>query len=102
VWAGFIVGFDHDSEDVFENQRDFVEAAQLSLVMVGMLSAIPRTPLYARLEKEGRLDLTDPPPHGTNVVPLKMNQERLSRGYARLMADLYEPEGFLPASTSCG
>jgi radical SAM superfamily enzyme YgiQ (UPF0313 family) len=94
VWAGFIVGFDNDSEDVFENQLEFVEATQLSVVMVGMLSAIPKTPLYARLEKEGRLDLTDPPPHGTNVIPLKMNRKRLSRGYARLMADLYEPKAF--------
>jgi radical SAM superfamily enzyme YgiQ (UPF0313 family) len=94
VWAGFIVGFDNDSEDVFENQLEFVEATQLSVVMVGMLSAIPKTPLYARLEKEGRLDSTDPPLHGTNVIPLKMNQKRLSSGYARLMADLYEPRAF--------
>jgi radical SAM superfamily enzyme YgiQ (UPF0313 family) len=94
VWAGFIVGFDNDSEDVFENQREFVEAAQLSVVMVGMLSAIPKTPLYARLEKEGRLDLTDPPLHGTNVIPLKMNRKGLSSGYAQLMADLYEPKAF--------
>jgi hypothetical protein len=94
VWAGFIVGFDNDSEDVFENQLEFVEATQLSVVMVGMLSAIPKTPLYARLEKEGRLDLTDPPLHGTNVIPLRMNPEHLSSGYSRLMADLYEPRGF--------
>ena len=52
VWAGFIVGFDNDSEDVFENQLEFVEAAQLSVVMVGMLSAIPKTPLYARLRRK--------------------------------------------------
>jgi radical SAM superfamily enzyme YgiQ (UPF0313 family) len=94
VWAGMIVGFDSDAEDVFENQLAFVEAAQISVVMVGMLSAIPKTPLYARLEKESRLDLTDPPLHGTNVIPLNMNQKSLSGGYARLMADLYEPKAF--------
>jgi radical SAM superfamily enzyme YgiQ (UPF0313 family) len=94
VWAGMIVGFDSDAEDVFENQLAFVEAAQISVVMVGMLSAIPKTPLYARLEKDGRLDLTDPPLHGTNVIPLKMNQKSLSSGYAGLMAKLYEPEAF--------
>ena len=27
--------------------------------MIGMLAAIPKTPLYARLEREGRLDLAD-------------------------------------------
>ena len=94
VWAGMIVGFDSDAEDVFENQLEFVEDAQISVVMVGMLSAIPKTPLYVRLEKERRLDLTDPPLNGTNVIPLKMNQKSLSSGYARLMADLYEPEAF--------
>jgi hypothetical protein len=94
VWAGMIVGFDSDAEDVFENQFAFIEAAQISVVMVGMLSAIPKTPLYARLEKDGRLDLTDPPLHGTNVIPLKMNRESLSSGYAGLMAKLYEPEAF--------
>jgi radical SAM superfamily enzyme YgiQ (UPF0313 family) len=94
VWAGMIVGFDSDAEDVFDNQLAFVEAAQISVVMVGMLSAIPKTPLYARLEKERRLDLTDPPLHGTNVIPLKMNQRSLSSGYARLMMDLYEPKAF--------
>jgi radical SAM superfamily enzyme YgiQ (UPF0313 family) len=94
VWAGMIVGFDSDGDDVFENQLAFIEAAQISVVMVGMLSAIPKTPLYARLEKDGRLDLTDPPLHGTNVIPLKMNRESLSSGYAGLMAKLYEPEAF--------
>jgi radical SAM superfamily enzyme YgiQ (UPF0313 family) len=94
VWAGFIVGFDNDSEDVFKNQLAFVEAAEISVVMVGMLSAIPKTPLYARLEKEKRLDPTDPPLYGTNVIPLKMSPKSLSGGYARLMMDLYEPEAF--------
>jgi radical SAM superfamily enzyme YgiQ (UPF0313 family) len=94
VWAGMIVGFDSDADDVFENQLAFIEAAQISVVMVGMLSAIPKTPLYARLEKHGRLDLTDPPLHGTNVIPLKMSQESLSSGYAGLMAKLYAPEAF--------
>ncbi len=94
VWAGMIVGFDSDAEDVFENQLAFVEAAQISVVMVGMLSAIPKTPLYARLEKERRLDLADPLLHGTNVIPLQMNQKSLSSGYARLVADLYEPHAF--------
>jgi hypothetical protein len=44
--------------------------------------------------EETRLDLTDPPSNGTNVIPLKINQKSLSSGYARLMADLYEPKAF--------
>ena len=37
--------------------------------MSGMLSAIPKTPLYDRLASEGRLYLADRPEFGTNVIP---------------------------------
>jgi radical SAM superfamily enzyme YgiQ (UPF0313 family) len=94
VWAGMIVGFDNDAVGVFESQRRFIEATRISVVMVGMLSAIPKTPLHARLAKEGRLDPSDSPAHGTNVLPLQMSRETLRWGYARLMADLYEPKSF--------
>ena len=94
VWAGMIVGFDSDTEGVFESQRRFIAGSRISLVMVGMLSAIPRTPLHARLAREGRLDTSDSPDHGTNVLPLQMNREALSRGYVRLMTDLYDPTAF--------
>jgi radical SAM superfamily enzyme YgiQ (UPF0313 family) len=94
VWAGMIVGFDNDTAEVFENHRRFIECSCISVVMVGMLSAIPKTPLHARLAKEGRLDPRDNPDYGTNVLPLQMSRETLSRGYARLMADLYEPISF--------
>jgi radical SAM superfamily enzyme YgiQ (UPF0313 family) len=94
VWAGMIVGFDNDTEEVFETQRRFIEGARISMVMTGMLSAIPKTPLYARLAKEGRLDSLDQPRYGTNVLPLQMSRETLSQGYTRLMKDLYEPKAF--------
>jgi radical SAM superfamily enzyme YgiQ (UPF0313 family) len=94
VWAGMIVGFDNDTEEVFEAQRRFIEGARISMVMAGMLSAIPKTPLYARLANEGRLDPLDQPKYGTNVLPLQMSRETLSQGYTRLMKDLYEPKAF--------
>jgi radical SAM superfamily enzyme YgiQ (UPF0313 family) len=94
VWAGMIVGFDNDTEAVFDSQRRFVESARISIAMVGMLSAIPKTPLHARLAAAGRLDPDENPRHGTNVLPLQMSREALCRGYARLMAELYEPGGF--------
>jgi radical SAM superfamily enzyme YgiQ (UPF0313 family) len=94
VWAGMIVGFDNDTEEVFETQRRFIEGARISMVMAGMLTAVPKTPLYARLAKEGRLDSLDRPKYGTNVLPLQMSRETLSQGYTRLMKDLYEPKAF--------
>ena len=94
VWAGMIVGFDNDDETIFDAQYRFLESARINTAMLGMLSAIPSTPLYARLASEGRLDLSDNPSFGTNVVPLRMSREALSRGYVQLMADLYHPRAF--------
>jgi radical SAM superfamily enzyme YgiQ (UPF0313 family) len=94
VWGGMIVGFDSDDESVFEAQRNFIAAARVSTAMIGMLSAIPKTPLHARLAAAGRLDPDDEPAYGTNVVPLRMSRQALSQGYVRLMADLYRPEAY--------
>jgi radical SAM superfamily enzyme YgiQ (UPF0313 family) len=94
VWAGMIVGFDNDDETIFEAQHKFLDSARINTAMVGMLSAIPSTPLYARLSSEGRLDPAENPVFGTNVVPLRMSREALSNGYVQLMADLYHPQAF--------
>lgn len=94
VWAGMILGFDSDDETVFEAHRAFISSARISTAMVGMLSAIPTTPLYARLASAGRLDSAENPAFGTNVVPLQMTREVLSDGYVRLMAELYDARAF--------
>lgn len=94
VFAGMIVGFDNDDETVFEAHRQFIDSARINLANVGMLSAIPSTPLHARLAAADRLDLADHPSHGTNVVPLQMTREALSTGYVQLMARLYEPQAY--------
>jgi Domain of unknown function (DUF4070) len=59
-----------------------------------MLFAIPKTPLYARLVKEGRLDPDDAPEYGTNVIPIRLSREALQRGYMALMRSLNEPEAY--------
>ncbi|HET7850912.1 MAG TPA: B12-binding domain-containing radical SAM protein [Pseudolabrys sp.] len=90
VWAGMILGFDNDSEASFDSHRRFLGEARISTAMVGMLSALPKTPLYARLSAAGRLDSADEPAQGTNVIPLKMTRDELSGGYVRLMSTLYD------------
>lgn len=90
VWAGMILGFDNDSESSFDAHRHFLHEARISTAMVGMLSALPKTPLYARLAAAGRLDSADEPAQGTNVIPLKMTRDELSVGYVGLMSTLYD------------
>jgi radical SAM superfamily enzyme YgiQ (UPF0313 family) len=92
ISAGFIVGFDNDDESIFEDQYRFIQDNGIVLAMVGMLTAIPKTPLYERLEQEGRLRLHD---FNCNFVPKLMTPERLQSGYWELLRRLYAPESFL-------
>ncbi len=94
VWCGMIVGFDSDDASIFDRQYEFLVSARVTQSSVGMLHAIPKTPLHARLEREGRLDLSDSPECGTNVIPKNMSREQLRDGYIRVMNDLVEPESF--------
>jgi radical SAM superfamily enzyme YgiQ (UPF0313 family) len=94
VWCGMILGFDHDDASVFEAQREFLRRARIGHAMVGMLCAIPKTPLHARLAREGRLDPADAPEFGTNVIPLRLSREELRAGYLRILNELYEPTAF--------
>lgn len=96
VYAGMIVGFDNDDETVFDRQYEFLAQSRIIGAMAGMLSAIPKTPLYARLEAAGRLDnaAADDPKLATNVIPLKMSRETLRDGWLDLMDRLYDAENY--------
>ena len=103
VYAGMIVGFDSDDETVFDRQVEFLHQARIVGAMAGMLSAIPKTPLYDRLEAEGRLDnaAADDPDIATNIIPLLMTRETLRDGWLDLMDRLYHPEATSSGSTPC-
>lgn len=94
VTCGLIVGFDSDTPEIFEIQRSFIKKSGILHAMVGQLAAIPKTPLYERLQREGRLDENDPPAYGTNVIPLNMSREQLSSGFVELLQDIFEPEAY--------
>jgi radical SAM superfamily enzyme YgiQ (UPF0313 family) len=95
VNAGFIVGFDSDDKAIFEDQFRFIQDNGITLAMVGMLQAIPRTPLYDRLKREGRLVEEDP---SCNIVPKQMTRDELRQGYWDLVTRLYTPEAYLDRS----
>jgi radical SAM superfamily enzyme YgiQ (UPF0313 family) len=90
--AGFIVGFDSDDKGIFDDQFKFIQENGITLAMVGMLQAIPRTPLYDRLKKDGRLVEEDP---SCNFVPQQMTRDELREGYWDLVKRLYTPEAYL-------
>ncbi|HEX2890411.1 B12-binding domain-containing radical SAM protein [Vineibacter terrae] len=94
VWCGMILGFDNDDPTIFDVQPAFIRDARIVNAMVGMLHAIPKTPLHERLRREGRLDPDDFPDAGTNVVPLKIGRQELRDGYLHVMEALYETEAY--------
>jgi radical SAM superfamily enzyme YgiQ (UPF0313 family) len=96
VMGGFIVGFDHDTPDIFERQFEFIQNAGVVTAMVGLLQAVPRSRLYQRLAREGRLlseSLGDNTRAALNFEP-KLDKEFLVANYRKLMNRLYEPSAY--------
>jgi radical SAM superfamily enzyme YgiQ (UPF0313 family) len=95
VIAGMIVGFDNDDVGIFQDTFDFLQDAGIPFTTAGVLFAIEHTPLFERLEREGRLlsyDLSTVQVHGSadlNFVPKQMTPEELLRGYKWMIRSLY-------------
>ncbi|HEY2446692.1 MAG TPA: radical SAM protein [Rhizomicrobium sp.] len=94
VLAGFIIGFDHDTPDCFEQQYRFITDAGIQSAMIGLLTAMPKTPLYERLKRESRLrtleDVNENTRPATNVLPLLMSYDVMVDGYMALYRRLLE------------
>jgi radical SAM superfamily enzyme YgiQ (UPF0313 family) len=103
VMAGFIVGFDSDPEDIFERQINFIRESAIPLAMVGLLTALPDTQLWRRLEKEGRL-LEESSGNNTdcslNFIP-KMDEARLVEGYKTILRNIYSSREYYKRALDC-
>ena len=89
-----MLGFDTDKPDIFARQLELVEEAHIVHSSVGMVTAIPKTPLHARLAKANRLDLADRTEYGTNIIPVGMGREELRDGYLEVLRELYSAKNF--------
>jgi radical SAM superfamily enzyme YgiQ (UPF0313 family) len=93
VAAGFILGADGDTEDSFDAHIEFIQTAGITMAMEGLLMVLKDTPLYKRLEHEGRLQGEST---GNNVstalnfVP-HIDRDVLITGYKRVLSTLYDP-----------
>ena len=52
--AGFIVGFDTESDGVAAAMTRTIEDTDIPIAMIGLLTVLPNTQLHRRIEKEGR------------------------------------------------
>jgi radical SAM superfamily enzyme YgiQ (UPF0313 family) len=55
VYGTFIFGYDHDTPESFGQTVEFAKEQALYIAAFNHLTPFPGTPLYARLQKEGRL-----------------------------------------------
>jgi radical SAM superfamily enzyme YgiQ (UPF0313 family) len=84
ILAGFIFGLDHDDEGVFERTLRFCERNRIELPSFFLLTPLPGTALFQRMESEGRLLHKDWGQYnGATVVfkPKLMTEETLQRGF---------------------
>ncbi len=104
--TSFIFGMDNDTPGVAERTLQQIRTWPPGLPVFGLLTPLPATPLYERLEKEGRLTRPkhwqDFKPFAMAHRPLKMTveeaQDEVKYGWERA----YSPEGIARAMNSLG
>ncbi|SHJ33001.1 Radical SAM superfamily enzyme YgiQ, UPF0313 family [Desulfatibacillum alkenivorans DSM 16219] len=93
VMAGFILGFDSDTEDIVERQAAFIQQTGIPQAMVGILTALPGTELHSRLEREGRLLRVSDGNNTHNTTAnfrTKMDAAVLQQSYTKLLSIIYD------------
>ncbi len=92
VLAGFIFGLDHDDEGVFERTLRFCEKNRIELPSFFILTPLPGTRLFQKMDSEGRLLHRDWSQYnGATVVfkPKLMREETLQRGFNWVCKEAY-------------
>jgi radical SAM superfamily enzyme YgiQ (UPF0313 family) len=88
----FVFGLDHDTPAVFNTTVDFAVDAGIDLPRFAVLTPFPGTPLYRRMQAEGRILTNDWELYdGQHVVfmPRQMTVRELARGHERAWKAVY-------------
>jgi radical SAM superfamily enzyme YgiQ (UPF0313 family) len=89
VVAGIIMGLDTDQYDTAHQILDFIELSQIPMLTINLLQALPKTPLWTRLEAEGRLIHDER--RESNVV-FALPYEQVLESWRQCIGAAYEPE----------
>ena len=84
IQTGMIFGFDHDDESSFERTIEFLEENRIELAMFNILTPLPGTGLYKKMDEEGRIIDRDWSHYdGRHVVfkPRLISPETLQEGF---------------------
>jgi radical SAM superfamily enzyme YgiQ (UPF0313 family) len=92
VNGSFVLGFDHDTKDVFVRTAGWIEQNRLECATFHILTPYPATPLFRQMESQGRLLHTDWSLYDTAHAvfrPRHMSPEELEQGYAWIYERLF-------------
>jgi len=89
VVSGIILGLDTDRLDTGKRLLDFIQVSQIPLLTINLLQALPKTPLWDRLQREGRL--LDDETLESNVS-FRLPYEQVVAMWRDCMGKAYEPD----------
>lgn len=92
VVSGIIMGLDTDTAQTADKILDFIDASNIPMLTINLLMALPRTPLWRRLEKENRILFDDT--LESNVKFLMPYEEVVER-WRYCVSKAYNPERLL-------
>ena len=90
VTSGIILGLDTDTADTESRLKAFIDLSQVPILTINLLQALPRTPLWDRLKRDGRL-IADDTGLESNVRFLRPYDEVVAT-WRRCIAYAYDPE----------
>jgi len=89
VVSGIILGLDTDTLDTEASLKDFIEGSQIPMLTMNLLQALPKTALWDRLVRDGRL--VDDSNRESNVRFMRPYDEVVS-SWQRCIDYAYAPE----------
>ncbi|MEE8564817.1 MAG: radical SAM protein [Candidatus Thermoplasmatota archaeon] len=98
VQGGIIFGFDEDTPDVFDTTLEKMYDLDIDVVEVNILTPYPGTPLFDRMEKDGRILTRDWSKYNQiDVVfnPKNMSVEELRNGARKVAKEFYSLKNIL-------
>ena len=92
VVSGIILGLDTDTAETSQHLLDFIGQSQIPMLTINLLQALPRTPLWDRLERTGRL--VEDPLRDSNVDFLRP-YDAVVADWRRVVRQVYTPQALL-------
>jgi hopanoid C-2 methylase len=89
IVSGIILGLDTDTPDAATDLVEFIERSQIPMLTINLLQALPRTPLWDRLAREGRLVEDD---DRESNVEFRLPYEQVMAMWRDCMARAYRPD----------